>query len=148
MATRLHTRRIVFHHSESPDVSAGTIRRWHTTPKKYGGRGWQDIGYHYVIRASGDVEPGREVNEIGSHAYGKNRDSIGVCLTGDFRKHEPTQYQLQAALDLYARLCQRYYRTLKIEFHRPAWHAHACPGKRLDRSDFLEIVSRGDPFGS
>ena len=46
------------------------------------GRGWRDIGYHFVIRRDGAVELGRDVKAIGAHAYGLNKYSIGICMVG------------------------------------------------------------------
>jgi hypothetical protein len=37
------TRRIIVHHSDSPDVPAATIDSWHLQ------KGWGGIGYHFVI---------------------------------------------------------------------------------------------------
>ena len=45
-------------------------------------RGWQGIGYHYVIRLDGTVELGRPCNKIGAHVYGYNKCSIGICYVG------------------------------------------------------------------
>lgn len=73
-------RHIVVHCSYTPpsrDVGAVEIRRWHVDE-----RGWQDIGYHYVIRRDGTVEPGRPVEQPGAHARGYNGFSIGICLAG------------------------------------------------------------------
>ncbi len=61
----------------SMDVGADDIRRWHVAE-----RGWDDIGYHYVIRRDGTIERGRPVETPGAHAYGHNKTSIGVCLVG------------------------------------------------------------------
>ena len=63
------------------DIGADEIREWHTAPKP-GGRGWRDIGYHYVIRRNGKREDGRPVGEAGAHVAGRNANSIGVCLVG------------------------------------------------------------------
>lgn len=71
--------RVIIHCAATPpqlDIGAETIRRWHLE------RGWSDIGYHYVIRRNGAVEPGRAVEKIGAHVRGHNADSIGVCLVG------------------------------------------------------------------
>jgi N-acetylmuramoyl-L-alanine amidase len=84
--------KIVVHCSDSPDnldIGAAEIRVWHTA-KPPGGRGWRDIGYHYVIRRDGTVETGRYENgdsvlegrEIGAHVLGHNSDSLAVCLVG------------------------------------------------------------------
>ena len=58
------------------DVSASTIRSWHLD------RGWRDIGYHFLIRTDGQIEPGRPVDEIGAHTKGQNKDSIGIAYAG------------------------------------------------------------------
>jgi len=83
--------RIIVHCSATPpsmDIGADEIRDWHTKPRP-GGRGWRDIGYHFVIRRDGTREPGRDLDkdgdifeEVGAHARGHNTDSIGICLVG------------------------------------------------------------------
>jgi len=60
----------------SMDVGAEDITGWHK------GKGWDDIGYHYVIRRNGVVEKGRDVSIAGAHAKGHNFNSIGICLVG------------------------------------------------------------------
>lgn len=64
------------------DIDAATIRQWHVSPVSKGGRGWNDIGYHFVIRLSGQVEIGRPIAVIGAHVAGFNTGSIGVCYVG------------------------------------------------------------------
>lgn len=79
MKKRLRTDYIVIHTSATPpgmDIGADTIRDWHKR------QGWQDIGYHYVIRRDGTVELGRNVSLQGSHVKGYNYCSIGICLVG------------------------------------------------------------------
>ena len=60
----------------SQDIGVDEIRRWHLD------KGWDDIGYHFVIRRDGAVEVGRDLKYVGAHARGANRTSIGVCLIG------------------------------------------------------------------
>lgn len=77
---RKSTNRLVIHCSATraiQDVGAKDIRKWHVE-----GNGWSDIGYHFVIRRSGKVEPGRPVDEVGTHVQGHNTDSVGICLVG------------------------------------------------------------------
>ncbi|GHV57111.1 N-acetylmuramoyl-L-alanine amidase [Deltaproteobacteria bacterium] len=59
------------------DIGAKDIRQWHVQ-----GNGWRDIGYHYVIRRDGTVEPGRPIEQPGAHVQGHNANSIGICLVG------------------------------------------------------------------
>ena len=83
-------RRIVLHHSASAFGTAMMIDSWHR------GRGWSEIGYHYVVRngyesaraiydvkQDGFIEDGRDVARVGAHVRGHNADSIGICLIGE-----------------------------------------------------------------
>lgn len=40
------------------------------------------VGYHFVITYDGVVHSGRGLNEVGAHARGHNRHSVGICLMG------------------------------------------------------------------
>jgi N-acetyl-anhydromuramyl-L-alanine amidase AmpD len=75
-----HINKIVIHCSGSPNGRANTpadIERWHLE------NGWNEIGYHFIITLDGVVhEFGRTLSEIGSHAKGYNKNSIGICLVG------------------------------------------------------------------
>lgn len=39
-------------------------------------------GYHYIIRQSGVIEQGRDIDYIGAHAKGLNTNSIGIAYEG------------------------------------------------------------------
>ena len=57
--------------------SAAQIDTWHRQ------RGFHlGIGYHYVIRRNGEIEPGRPEWMIGAHCLNHNAHSIGVCYEG------------------------------------------------------------------
>lgn len=58
-------------------IGAEDIKKWHIN-----GNGWQDIGYHYVIKLDGAIEKGRDIGIAGAHCRGHNFKSIGVCLVG------------------------------------------------------------------
>ena len=45
-------------------------------------RGFVTIGYHYYITRDGTVHAGRPLYQVGAHATGVNRRSIGVCYEG------------------------------------------------------------------
>ena len=71
---------IIIHCSDTPstmNIGAKEIRDWHIKDN-----GWSDIGYHYVIRRNGSLETGRNIETIGAHVYGHNKNSIGICLVG------------------------------------------------------------------
>ena len=40
------------------------------------------IGYHYLVARNGAVFSGRHEDEMGAHAAGWNRNSLGICLVG------------------------------------------------------------------
>lgn len=72
---------IIIHCSDTPnhrEVTAAEIGRWHRE------RGFDGIGYHWVIRRSGLTEAGRPGWKEGAHcaAHGMNHHSIGVCMVG------------------------------------------------------------------
>ena len=77
--TRKATDWLVVHCSATPpslNIGAKEIRQWHRA------KGWVDIGYHFVIRRDGSIEPGRPVDVIGAHVENHNANSIGICMVG------------------------------------------------------------------
>lgn len=61
----------------SMHVGAEWIRNIHVNEK-----GYNDIGYHFVIRRDGSFERGRPLEKMGAHCLGHNRNSIGICMMG------------------------------------------------------------------
>ncbi len=99
----LPIKQLVVHVTDSRDdrdFTAADIRKWHVEE-----RGWKDIGYHYVCRRNGDIEPGRKEDVIGAHVVGHNRHSLGIVWVG--RDHiEPVQYL--TLIHLVACLCRKH----------------------------------------
>lgn len=58
------------------DFTARDIDSWHRK------RGFDGIGYHYVIRLNGKIEKGRNVEYPGAHCPDWNTRSIGICYIG------------------------------------------------------------------
>lgn len=82
---RKHSKYIAVHCSDTPadlDIGVDTIRQWHTDPLSKQGRGWKDVGYHFVIKRDGTIERGRPVWSVGAGVMGYNDESIHVCLVG------------------------------------------------------------------
>lgn len=93
---------IIVHQSASNNPkhdNIETIRDWHTS------QGWADIGYHWFINKSGEVFVGRSESRIGAHTKGHNKDSIGICLSGEGEK---TPAQLKSLENLIFNICTRY----------------------------------------
>lgn len=91
----------------SQDIGAFQIDEWH---KKLG---WSGIGYHFVIRRSGEVEKGRDIAVIGAHCRGQNKNSVGICLVGGTAENGKSQNnftpaQFQSLRELAAELKRQY----------------------------------------
>jgi len=76
-------KRIVVHHTGREKGTAESIRSYHVDVL-----GWRDIGYHYIIEKDGKLRLGRPDEMIGAHVKGKNRDSIGVAVMGNYEDYE------------------------------------------------------------
>ena len=61
---------------EGKDLDAAEINKWHLK------RGWDGIGYHYVVLLNGVIEYGRSIYKQGAHVKGENEGSIGICYIG------------------------------------------------------------------
>ena len=76
--------KITIHCSATPNgknVSFDEIKKWHTDPPPKG-RGWADIGYHWVIDTAGALHHGRDEKSIGAGVEGANVGNVHVCLIG------------------------------------------------------------------
>ena len=106
--------------------SAAQIDTWHRQ------RGFHlGIGYHYVIRRNGEIEPGRPEWMIGAHCLNHNAHSIGICYEGGLdARGQPedtrTLEQKLAMLHLLEVLHRRYPKAL-IVGHRDLSHDRDCP---------------------
>lgn len=70
---------IVIHCSASPngrEDTAEDIHRWHKE------KGWDGIGYHFIIERKCKLVNGRPEYWQGAHASGHNKKSIGICMVG------------------------------------------------------------------
>lgn len=87
------------------------IRRWHTQQPP-SGRGWRNVGYHYIVRLDGTIERGMPISQAGIHCKGHNAHSVGVAYVGGLKDGKPedtrTQAQKQSLLQLLVRLTQMY----------------------------------------
>lgn len=118
---------IIDHHSGAEEKNTAQIRNYHVNS-----RGWQDIGYNFVIERDGKVVAGRSLSIKGAHCIEYNHCGIGICMIGNMDKRLPTDAQYSALIDLHAKLCKQYNIPVKnILGHREA-SPTACPGKNVN----------------
>ena len=110
---------------EDQQVSVDTIRDWHLA------KGWNDIGYHFYIDLDGTINKGRDIDKMGAHCKGHNRNSIGICYCGGVEadgktpKDTRTQEQKDSLLNVL--------KTLKAMYPEAVIYSHnefankACP---------------------
>lgn len=109
----------------SQDIGAAEIDTWHKQ------QGWDEIGYHFVIRRNGEIEKGRALEKIGAHCRGHNAESIGICLVGGIDKdgkpeNNFTQNQFSALRSLTAKLQGQFSAIQHIHGHNE-FANKACP---------------------
>ena len=79
MDKRQITDTIVIHCTQTPkdmEVDVEKVTQWHKD------RGFDTIGYHYLIKRDGTLQVGRDEDVVGAHAVQVNGTSIGVALVG------------------------------------------------------------------
>jgi len=128
---------------------AEIIDGWHQQ------RGWNMIGYHYVVMPNGEIESGRPLFCQGAHVKGYNHCSVGVCYVGGLDAAGQTadtrtiqqKYSLQKLLaDLV-----RKFPNARIVGHRDLDKGKACPC--FDATVYNALIKRtvvveGYPFNT
>ena len=125
---------IVVHHSATATGGAAAFDKMHKA------KGWDELGYHFVIGNGTDTRDGQI--EVGSRwpkqkwgAHTKTPDNrfnehgIGICMVGNFDVSHPTDAQLKSLAHLVSYLMKTY--------HIPADHVVGhrdckqtdCPGR-------------------
>jgi len=130
-------RGIVIHHSATTTGGAAAFDKMHRA------KGWDELGYDFVIgngsdTGNGQVEVGSRwvKQKIGAHAKSSdnrfNEYYIGICLVGNFDVERPTPQQMAAVDRLVAYLMVTYHiRPDQIIGHNDTKQTD-CPGKYLN----------------
>lgn len=126
---------------EGVDNTVENIRRFHMAkPPK--GRGWSDIGYHFVVYRDGSIHSGRPLGEPGAHVEGNNSDTIGCAYVGGVDKHgapkDTRTAQQRVAMRILTNAIVSDYRIKTISGHNQ-YSSKACPSFDV-RSDELGNV--------
>lgn len=103
-----------------------SIQRFHMY-----GRGWCDIGYHFIIDRDGNIYACRPLWAVGAHVKGHNYGNIGISLLGNYDEVDLNKKQLDALIKLVTWLCWKYNISMEnIKGHRD-YAATRCPGEYL-----------------
>lgn len=119
---------IIIHCSATPEgreVSAAEIDGWHRA------RGFSGIGYHYLIHLDGKTEACRPLEKIGSHCFGQNQNSIGICYVGGVDKtnkpKDTRTAEQKAALRSLVKVLLEQFPDARIAGHNEFTPNKACP---------------------
>jgi N-acetylmuramoyl-L-alanine amidase len=139
---------IVIHHSGSSFGTPASIEAQHRAMNLEG------LGYHFLIGNGSGMDDGdilvgyRWLDQLpGAHAAGPrgdwfNRNSIGICLVGDGRKHPFTDQQVQRLVQLVSELSRR----LGIPPEQVYLHSDLAqtddPGRMFPEAAFREQLAR------
>ena len=131
---------IVIHHSATPTGSMAYFDKEHRA------KGWDGVGYHFVIgngtsTGDGQIEttPRWPAQKWGAHAKTVdnryNEQGIGICLVGNFDIERPSPNQMKSLSRLVSYLMQTYRISPQNVIGHRDTKATDCPGK------FVNIAS-------
>jgi len=133
---------VIVHHSEGPVTqSVRSIQDFHMDD-----RGWDDIGYNFLVDHLGRAYEGRGWLTVGAHAVGHNTSGIGVCVIGSDGP-DITAAALATVRELYDEACRRAGRTLPARGHGDV-NPTDCPGDVLRAwvHAGMPATTKGDPL--
>ncbi len=120
--------KIIIHCTATPEGRTATVAdvtAWHKQ------RGFNTIGYHFLIGINGEVWTGRPVEIIGAHCEGRNADSIGISYVGGLAKDGKTAKDTRTSAQTASLL--KLVKELKSKYPNATIHGHnefaakACP---------------------
>ncbi len=123
---------LVVHHSQRKNNnSLQKIKKAHLK------RGFEDIGYHYLITKTGKIIQGRSEKFQGAHVYNHNKNSIGICLTGNFDLNKPSKKQIESLVQILKKKIKKHKVLIKnILGHREFPKiTKTCPGRFVDMNE-------------
>lgn len=138
---------IVLHYSATypdQDLDVDDIRKMHKA------RGFNDVGYHYVIKRDGTVQKGRADSAVGAHVAGHNTGSLGICCIGGIERatgpNKGVDNRTQAQKDATVLLVQdllRKHPNAKVVGHRDLGPTQ-CPGFDV-QAWWASVADMGNP---
>jgi N-acetylmuramoyl-L-alanine amidase len=131
--------KIIIHCTATPEGRShdvADITRWHLK------RGFNTIGYHFLIHLDGTIETGRSIKKPGAHTSGQNQRSIGICYVGgmdkEMKKAKDTRTvkQKDSLILLMIQLMHKYNKDMTIHGHNQ-YANKACPS--FDVSEYEKV---------
>ncbi|KAJ7316618.1 hypothetical protein JRQ81_002780 [Phrynocephalus forsythii] len=130
---------VYVHHTSSPSEPCRTfsacaadmrsMQRFHQDI-----RGWDDIGYSFVIGDDGYVYQGRGWHWVGAHTLGYNSRGYGIGFIGNYMKALPDAYDLELLKKNFLQCAvkgSKLHANYTIHGHRQMVLTTSCPGDRL-----------------
>jgi hypothetical protein len=147
---------LIVHHS----AGANSSQNWPAVVRSIwdfhvNGRGWDDIGYNFLVDPNGQIYVGRGSDVRGAHFCTTNDKALGVCILGTFTHTLPTSAARDAWLALSAwtscdweisPLERSLHRSSALELLGVSGHrdgcATECPGQTLYEAlpDWREVL--------
>ncbi|XP_056006494.1 peptidoglycan-recognition protein SC2-like isoform X2 [Ostrea edulis] len=95
-------------------------------------RGWDDIGYSFLVGQDGNIYEGRGWDHVGAHTLHYNTSGYAASFMGNFMTHPPNDASLTAVKKLIDYGISQGYiaATYKLYGHRDVGNT-ACPGDAL-----------------
>jgi hypothetical protein len=139
---------IVIHHSATTTGGAAGFDKMHKA------KGWDELGYHFVVGNGTDTRDGQV--EVGSRwprqkwgAHAKTPDNrfndfgIGICLVGNFDISKPTDAQMKSLAKLTAHLMKSYRIPAdRVVGHGETGNPTVCPGRMMNIAQVRQLSTR------
>ena len=135
--------KLTLHHAaccSADDIEEGKNQVYWIQDFHQNGRGWNDIGYHFLIDRAGNIYQGRPETVIGAHVGGENTGNIGVCLLGCYHPPETsysctqeiTSESREAVVRLFSWISDTYGQNPSLLLgHRDYFGTTSCPGDNI-----------------
>ena len=116
---------------EGANFHAKDIDQWHRN------RGFNEIGYNFVIDLDGTIEKGRDLEKIPAHCTGHNKNSIGICYVGGLDnngqpKDTRTDAQKESLYKLLDSLLDKYNLDIDNVYGHYQFANKACPSFKIE----------------
>jgi hypothetical protein len=150
--TPMTPERVTIHHTASSNATTQSpevqLRGWQSF---HMGKGWSDIGYHFLVDPTGQLWQGRDLDYQGAHVGNHNKGNVGVSFMGTYTTHQPSAAQIKSVGRLIAWLASSFavsVDTAHVKGHRdfPGHETNECPGDMLHARipELITAAKNGD----